>query len=125
MRKALKTALAAGRPQAMILGSDSPTVPLAHIEQLFAAKEDVALGPTEDGGYYAIAARRVDAQMFTKVRWSTEHTLADTVAALCAAGLSVSVGPSWWDVDSPEDLERLEAAGFASEWRDRESGDGA
>ena len=107
MLTALENALAAGHPQAMILGSDSPTLPLDYIHQLFAAPSDLALGPTEDGGYYAIAARRTHPAMFANVRWSTADTLADTLSAAHAAGLSTSLGPSWWDLDSPADLERL------------------
>ena len=100
-------ALAAGRPRVMIVGADSPTLPVAHLQRLFAAEQDVALGPTEDGGYYAIACRRVDPAMFAGVAWSTAETLAQTVAACHRAGLTTALGEPWWDVDSGEDLARL------------------
>ena len=110
MHYALKAALGAGHERAMIVGSDSPTLPLEYVHQLFALDADIALGPTDDGGYYAIAARRTHPAMFQQVRWSTEHTLADTIAAARAAGLSTALGSAWWDVDSPADLERLRAS---------------
>jgi len=104
---ALEHALAAGRPKAMILGSDSPGLPAAHIRALLASAADVSLGPVDDGGFYAIACGRTAPAMFEGVRWSTGSTLSDTVKALTGCGLSVELGPPWFDVDRPEDLTRL------------------
>jgi len=106
---ALARALAAGRPKVLILGSDSPGLPAAHVRALLASPADVSLGPVEDGGFYAIACRQTAPAMFQGVRWSTSFTLRDTVMALRACGLSVETGPAWFDVDRPEDLARLGA----------------
>ena len=106
---ALEKALAAGRPKALILGSDSPGLPAAHVRALLASPADACLGPVEDGGFYAIACGRTDPAMFEGVRWSTASTLSDTVRALANFGLSVELGPAWFDVDRPEDLTRLGA----------------
>ncbi len=106
---ALERALAEGRPKATILGSDSPGLPAAHLRALLASSADVSLGPVEDGGFYAIACRKTAPAMFEGVRWSSAATLSDTVAALTACGLSVELGPAWFDVDRPEDLARLGA----------------
>jgi rSAM/selenodomain-associated transferase 1 len=104
---ALAGELKSGRPQAMILGSDSPTLPCGHIQRLLDSAADVALGPCEDGGYYAIACRRVHPEMFGGVAWSTPHVLEQTECAVRASGLSVERGDLWYDVDGPEDLARL------------------
>ena len=104
---ALARAIGAGRPQAMVLGSDSPTLPPGHIQRLLDSAADVALGPSDDGGYYAIACRRVHSAMFAGVEWSTPHVLEQTERAARAAGLSVDRGDLWYDVDGPEDLARL------------------
>lgn len=104
---ALAAALQSGRPQAMILGSDSPTLPRGHIQRLLDSAADVALGPCEDGGYYAIACRRVHPEMFGGVEWSTPHVLEQTERAVRATGLSVERGDLWYDVDGPDDLARL------------------
>ena len=111
MLSALRNALAAGRPQAMITGTDSPTLPLVYLQQLLNLDADVALGPTEDGGYYAISCRRVADEMFRSVNWSTESTLSDTMASCVLAGLSVGQGSLWYDVDDFRDFERLAAEG--------------
>ena len=49
---------------ACIVGSDAPTLPASHIEALLASEADVALGPCDDGGYYAISCRRTHPEMF-------------------------------------------------------------
>ena len=107
MLHALETSLGEGRPRAMILGADIPALPPGRIERLLAAPSDVALGPTADGGYYAIACRRTQAGMFDGVAWSTDGALAQTVAACERCGLSVELGEPWFDVDHPADVERL------------------
>jgi glycosyltransferase A (GT-A) superfamily protein (DUF2064 family) len=91
----------------MVIGSDSPGLPAGYIQALLESPADAALGPTEDGGYYAIQCRRVAPAMFAGVRWSTSHTCQDTTRALQACGFSVSNGPSWFDVDEPADLLAL------------------
>ncbi len=102
MLHALRTA-----PHTMIVGSDAPALTVEHLQEILDSTADVTLGPTEDGGYYAIACRGpVDPRMFDGVRWSTEHTLADTIRAAEACGLTVALGRECWDIDCPADLER-------------------
>ena len=108
MLHALSTALARGREQVCIVGSDAPTLPAAHLRALLASPADVALGPCEDGGYYAIACRRTHAAMFYGVQWSSAGALWQTEGAARACGVTVERGPSWYDVDRPEDLSRLQ-----------------
>src|SRR5713226_136452 len=45
MLHALRTALARGCERVCIVGSDAPTLPVAHIEALLSGSADVALGP--------------------------------------------------------------------------------
>ena len=104
---ALTAALAEGRPSVCVVGSDAPTLPAAHVEELLAGSADVMLGPSEDGGYYAIACRKLHAEMFRGVEWSTGDTLRQTVEGARRCGLSVELGQPWYDVDEYSDLERL------------------
>ena len=94
---------------ALIIGSDAPSLPLAHLTALIATPGDVVLGPAEDGGYWGLLARRRDERMFDGVEWSTQHTREQTIAACEACGLHVALGPEWFDVDEPTDLRRLAA----------------
>jgi 5-methylthioribose kinase len=107
MYAALDRALSSGRTKVVIMASDSPLLPPDYIRELLRSDADVALGPTGDGGYYAICCRRAVAEMFDGVPWSTDAALAGTVDALRRCGLTVAQGPGWFDLDTPDDLERL------------------
>src|SRR5262245_57052760 len=111
MLHALSAALAMGREMACIVGSDAPALPAAHLRALCASSADVALGPCEDGGYYAIACRRTHPRMFEGVEWSSPAALAQTEHAASRCGLTVARGPIWYDIDRPEDLLRLQRDG--------------
>ncbi len=97
---------------ALIVGADIPGITRAHVAEGFRAlgAADAAIGPAEDGGYWAIGLRRtgaVPATLFRGVRWSTEHARADTVASL--GGLRVAEIATLADVDTAADLARVAA----------------
>lgn len=96
-----------GASQVLLLGSDAPTLPPSHIEALLDSPADIAFGPTEDGGYYAVMFRKLPPGLFDTVEWSTEYTLEQSVRQARRLGLRVDIGPAWYDVDSPADLVRL------------------
>jgi rSAM/selenodomain-associated transferase 1 len=98
---------ALGGKWACIVGSDAPTLPVSHIEALLASPADVALGPCEDGGYYAVSCRCTHSDMFRGVEWSSARALEQTEESARRCGLTVARGPGWYDVDRPEDLRRL------------------
>jgi rSAM/selenodomain-associated transferase 1 len=109
---AISGGLAAGCPAVLVLGSDSPTLPRSHVDSLLASTSDVALGPAEDGGFWGVCCRKARRDMFDGVEWSTDRTLETTLAALEHVGMSVQLGPTWFDIDEPADLERLDGRGF-------------
>jgi len=110
MLHAIAEALGDGRPAAMIVGGDSPDVPLAHLEGLLESPFDVALGPARDGGYYAIRCRRHDAGMFRGVKWSSAATLEQTLRSVRECGLSAGLGEPWYDVDDYAGLEQIRSS---------------
>jgi len=93
----------------LILGTDSPHLPLASIRHALAAvpKYDVVLGPAEDGGYYFIGLRAPQPGLFHGIAWSTDEVLSQTRDKAQALGLTVHQTPLWYDLDTPEDLRRL------------------
>lgn len=115
----LRRGLQQGRPRVLILGSDSPTIPLEYIRVLLDSNADVALGPAVDGGYYGIGCGKVGEMMFAGVRWSGRDALEDTVRAANSCGLTVSLGPEWFDVDTAEDLRFLIESAGGGEWIER------
>lgn len=75
-----------GAGHVVLIGSDCPAVSPADIAAAFAAlrRAPWVLGPATDGGYWLIGARRRPTlgAPFRNVRWSSPHTLADTLANL-------------------------------------------
>ncbi len=93
------------------LGADHPGLPKAYLEEAISAlkrsPDHVILGPTEDGGYYLIGLNRFHPELFEGIPWSTNQVAAVTSQRAQALGLSVHRLPPWFDIDRPEDLDRL------------------
>lgn len=70
----------------IIVGADIPGLDAANVWRAFRAldRAEFVFGPAEDGGYWLIGCRRrpLPRDLFAKVRWSTPHALADTLANL-------------------------------------------
>ena len=100
-----------GHPAAIIIDSDTPTLPTAYlvdaIARLRGETTDMVLGPTEDGGYYLIGLKRPCRALFDGIPWSSQAVFSDTLQRASAQRLRVSALPSWFDVDTPDDLVRL------------------
>ena len=104
--------MAEGYRRVAVIGSDSPTLPAAILRSAFEALRldaDVVLGPAEDGGYYLVGASRLVAEMFKGIPWGTPAVLDATLEAAGRAAARVFLLPRWYDVDVPEDLDRLRA----------------
>lgn len=95
----------------LVVGTDAPGLSTTMLAACLGALDtsDVVLGPSADGGYTSIAARVTHAAMFEGVHMSTKHTCSETKQACERAGLSVSLGEPWFDVDCPADLTTLHA----------------
>ena len=100
-----------GHPGVLIVDSDTPTLPMAYlleaIEQLQGEITDLVLGPAEDGGYYLIGLKRPCRALFDGIRWSSPSVFPETLRRACAQRLRVATLPSWFDVDTADDLRRL------------------
>lgn len=110
-------------------GIDSPDVPATYLRQLRRALQDVsadarsgtatarsssgvdvAIGPTDDGGYWTIAARRYEPSILQGITWGGPAVYSDTIRiAREERGLSVLELPAWYDVDVPADVLALAA----------------
>jgi len=107
----LTETLAGGSGRVVVMDSDSPTLPVDYISQAFErlADVDVVLGPTRDGGYYLIGLKQPQPHLLRQVQMSTPHVLTDTLALAEATGLTVSLLPTWYDVDTIADLHQLDS----------------
>lgn len=108
-----------GHRGALAIDSDTPTLPLGFLEQaldlIATPSVDVVLGPSDDGGYYLIGLRTLHRELFEGMEWSTPRVLPETLRRAEAQGLRVASLPTWFDVDTPEDLVRLKASLAESE----------
>src|SRR5215469_81756 len=103
--------LARGHQSAVVLNSDSPTLPtglLVETAEILARPGDRAvLGPSTDGGYYLLGLKQTHARMFEDITWSTERVAEQTLARAREIGLDVHRLPAWYDVDDDDALTRL------------------
>jgi uncharacterized protein len=107
MRQAFVDRFADGYKKVVIIGSDSPSLPVSYIEQALASDKDLMLGPSTDGGYYLIAMTGKVSEVFDGVAWGTDHVLDETLSCVKKAGVSLELLPVWYDVDFPKDLKFL------------------
>ena len=114
----MQWAFARGAERVVIVGSDSPSLPAAYIDEGLALlrEKEVVLGPSTDGGYYLVGRRKGESRIFQDVAWSTGMVLRQTLERLGKQSLGVL--PLWYDVDTPGDaaflkvhLEALARAG--------------
>jgi len=71
-----------GRHGVAVVGTDAPEVNRARIAAGFRARN--AIGPATDGGFWllALSGKRARSVKLEGVRWSSAHTLSDTVRLL-------------------------------------------
>jgi len=96
--------------RAILVGSDIPALSAQYLrdaERALAGGDDVVIGPAEDGGYVLIGLSRCDAELFREIPWSGPEVLPETRRRVAALRWRLAELPALWDVDRPEDLERL------------------
>jgi len=111
MAHAVKTTLQ-DYQHVVLIGTDCPELDAAYIEtalQKLQAGADCVLGPAEDGGYVMLALSKYDESLFNDVAWGTNQVLAITRERIRTLGWQCEEMPVLWDVDRPEDVERLKA----------------
>ena len=101
--------LQAGPTSVVLVGTDSPDLPVPLVEQAFEAlaRVDLVLGPATDGGYYLIGCTGSLPPIFGNIAWGTGRVLEQTIAALESSPLRLGLLPPWYDVDTLPDWEML------------------
>jgi rSAM/selenodomain-associated transferase 1 len=109
LAKFLRQHLRTGGERIVIVGADSPTLPLGYIDQAFGALESVnlVLGPASDGGYYLVGCTERVPPIFENIAWSQATVLRDTIARLDDA-TRLGLLPPWYDVDTLADWQMLQ-----------------
>jgi hypothetical protein len=93
--------LASGASGVVVVGADSPTLPLTLIEQAFSelARSDAVLGPAADGGFYLFGSRRPPGPLLRGIDWESARTLRQVNERISAASWDMALLPPWYDVD--------------------------
>jgi len=112
MDRSIRQACAAGYERVLLRGSDNPTVSSLHLRTTLDLldRHEVVLTPDRDGGYGLVGVRAPVDGLFDHAM-SSDDLLDDTVRGARAQGVDVALGPESFDLDSIEDLTRLD------EWR--------
>lgn len=111
MKNAFCWGFSLGFKRVVLIGSDSPTLPIPFIEEAFTqlATVPIVLGPAIDGGYYLIgeAPRKGKAlpDLFSGIKWGSKTVLLESLRRL--HGMAHHLLPFWYDVDRPSDLAFL------------------
>jgi len=104
---------ARGHGSAVVLNSDSPTLPTALLIETAAALarpgDRAVIGPSSDGGYYLLGLKAAHRRMFEDIAWSTARVAEQTIERASEIGLEVHTLPVWYDVDDVDGLRRLNA----------------
>ena len=98
----------AGR--AILIGTDCPSIFPAYLRNAAAAvatANSIVFGPANDGGYGLIGQSGATPDIFTGIPWGTSDVMKSTRNILNAMGQAWRELPPIWDVDRPDDLERL------------------
>jgi rSAM/selenodomain-associated transferase 1 len=109
MANALQGFLRQGYQGAVLIGSDSPDLPVSLVEDAFAAlkQTEVVLAPADDGGYVLIGESLHHPQLFTEIEWSTAEVLAETWQRIKQNAIPAKQLTSWDDLDDLPSLERF------------------
>jgi rSAM/selenodomain-associated transferase 1 len=105
---------------AVLVGTDCPSLTAGDFQAAAHALQlgnDAVFNPAEDGGYVLIGVRRLSERLFDAIAWGTGSVMATTRERLQALGWHWTELPTRWDVDWPEDYERLQREGLMSEDR--------
>ena len=99
-----------GARRIALIGTDVPALAFEDVRGALESldEHDVAIGPATDGGYYLIALKRPQPDLFRAISWSGPDVLANTLDRASGGDLSVRVLRTVGDVDTVEDL--------AAEW---------
>jgi len=121
MARAFRQAFDEGFSRVLLIGSDSPDLPLGLFERAFVALDthEAVIGPSSDGGYYLIGftAQGFLPAVFENVQWSTADVFRRTMNILQRHRRRTCVLPQWHDVDTWSDLEDLLGRNAATDFR--------
>ncbi len=110
MLNAFTESFGSGAKRVVIVGTDHPSLPKAFLELAFDVLQtpsSICIGPSRDGGYYALGMNECYAGLFHGMTYSHNQVFTQTMQRAAAASDNLTVLPEWYDVDTPESLSWL------------------
>lgn len=92
----------------IIMGGDCYDLTTQIIEQAFEElqKNDLVIGPANDGGYYLLGINQPDSNLFEGIDWSTDRVFQQTIDKAKYKKMSYTILEELIDLDTFEDLEK-------------------
>jgi hypothetical protein len=108
MFNAIKCLFEKGYERVLLIGIDSPDLPLSSIVDAFKKLEyyELVIGPSEDGGYYLIGLTKPIKNLFTNIHWGSSNVLNETISRAEYSRISYFLLPRWYDIDNLNNLLR-------------------
>jgi rSAM/selenodomain-associated transferase 1 len=111
MDNAFLSVFGEGYGRIIILGSDSPDLPVTIIDKALQSLliHDTVIGPSLDGGYYLLGFRKEKYQsgVFKKINWSSKIVFEKTMTYLRTKKLKTKILEKWRDIDTANDLDKV------------------
>lgn len=110
--RAADRAFADGASAVLLFGADSPTIPIACINEAICSLEQhpAVMGPCDDGGYYLLGLAGPQAALLDGIDWGSDRVAEQTRAQARYAGIDLYELPAWHDIDRWDDLARATKA---------------
>ncbi len=110
MQNAFAYAFTQGYEKAVIIGTDCLEISPAIIMNSFVYLNnyDIVTGPAKDGGYYLLGMKKLHAQLFQNISWSTKEVLNQTIAICESLKLSLHLLPELSDIDDEDDFKKAQ-----------------
>ena len=108
-------AVAAADKPVLVIGTDCPALTADHLRtaaDILHSGADAAIIPAEDGGYALIGLRAPAPALFSAMHWSVSSVMEETRRRLRDLGMTWQEPVTLWDLDLPEDIERLRQIGL-------------
>ncbi len=97
-----------GYEKVVLIGSDIPEISKKVIDDAFKKldKEDVVVGPAEDGGYYLIGMKDVHPALFENKEYGHNKVLEELISSINESDLSFATTQKLFDLDTKDDMKK-------------------
>lgn len=99
----------ASSARCVLVGTDCAVLTAEHLRSVsrLLRTHDAVIVPAEDGGYVLLGLRRCTMALFDGIAWGSADVYAQTAHRLETASYRWCALETLWDVDRPEDFDRL------------------